>query len=194
VNSFELYFTLGRQHIADWQGYDHILFILVLCLRYVFADWKKVFFLVTAFTIGHSITLALSVLNVINFKQNWIEFLIPITIVITALSNVWVKKFVYKSNWSNIYFFALSFGLIHGLGFSNYLKNLLGKTSNVVWELFAFNIGLEVGQLIIVLGAMVLSFICLNILKLNRREYILFTSGGVFLVALIMAIERWPFK
>lgn len=194
MNSFELYFTLGRQHIADWQGYDHILFVFVLCLRYVFADWKKVVFLVTAFTLGHSITLALSVLNLVNFKQNWIEFLIPITILVTALSNVLLKKFVYKSNWSNIYFFALIFGLIHGLGFSNYLKSLLGKSSSIVWELFAFNVGLEVGQLFIVFLALLLSFICLNIFKLNRREFILFCSGGVFLVSLIMAIERWPFK
>ena len=193
MNSFDLYFKLGWQHIADWQGYDHILFVVVLCLRYVFADWKKVLFLVTAFTIGHSITLALSVLEVISFKQNLIEFLIPITIIITALSNLKVKKFVFKNKWNAIYFLALFFGLIHGLGFSNYLKSLLGKGSNIVWELFAFNIGLEVGQLLIVSAGLLLSFVCLNILKLNRREFILFCSGGVFLVAFIMAIERWPF-
>ncbi len=193
MNSFDLYFKLGWQHIADWQGYDHILFVVVLCLRYVFADWKKVLFLVTAFTIGHSITLALSVLEVISFKQNLIEFLIPITIIITALSNLKVKKFVFKNKWNAIYFLALFFGLIHGLGFSNYLKSLLGKGSNIIWELFAFNIGLEVGQLLIVSAGLLLSFVCLNILKLNRREFILFCSGGVFLVAFIMAIERWPF-
>jgi len=193
MNSFDLYFKLGWQHIADWQGYDHILFVVVLCLRYVFADWKKVLFLVTAFTIGHSITLALSVLEVISFKQNLIEFLIPITIIITALSNLKVKKFVFKNKWNAIYFLALFFGLIHGLGFSNYLKSLLGKGSNIVWELFAFNIGLEIGQLLIVTAGLLLSFVCLNVLKLNRREFILFCSGGVFLVAFIMAIERWPF-
>jgi hypothetical protein len=193
MNSFDLYFNLGWQHIADWQGYDHILFVMVLCLRYVFADWKKVLFLVTAFTIGHSITLALSVLQVISFKQNLIEFLIPITIIITALSNLQVKKFVFKNKWNAIYFLALFFGLIHGLGFSNYLKSLLGKGSNIVWELFAFNIGLEIGQLLIVTTGLLLSFVCLNVLKLNRREFILFCSGGVFLVAFIMAIERWPF-
>ncbi|MFY8091064.1 MAG: HupE/UreJ family protein [Chitinophagaceae bacterium] len=193
MNSFDLYFNLGWQHIADWQGYDHILFVMVLCLRYVFADWKKVLFLVTAFTIGHSITLALSVLQVISFKQNLIEFLIPITIIITALSNLQVKKFVFKNKWNAIYFLALFFGLIHGLGFSNYLKSLLGKGSNIVWELFAFNIGLEIGQLLIVTAGLLLSFVCLNVLKLNRREFILFCSGGVFLVAFIMAIERWPF-
>ena len=193
MNSFDLYFKLGWQHIADWQGYDHILFVVVLCLRYVFADWKKVLFLVTAFTIGHSITLALSVLEVISFKQNLIEFLIPITIIITALSNLKVKKFVFKNKWNAIYFLALFFGLIHGLGFSNYLKSLLGKGSNIVWELFAFNIGLEVGQLLIVSAGLLLSFVCLNIFKLNRREFVLFCSGGVFLVAFIMSIERLPF-
>ena len=132
-------------------------------------------------------------MEVISFKQNLIEFLIPITIIITALSNLKVKKFVFKNKWNAIYFLALFFGLIHGLGFSNYLKSLLGKGSNIVWELFAFNIGLEVGQLLIVSAGLLLSFVCLNIFKLNRREFVLFCSGGVFLVAFIMAIERWPF-
>ena len=193
MSTFQLYFNLGIQHIADWQGYDHLLFIMVLCLRYVIQDWRKLLFLVTAFTIGHSITLALSVLNLIAVKQSYIEFLIPLTMVLTALSNIWVKKFVFKNKWNNIYFLALFFGLIHGLGFSNYLKSLLGKSSNILVELIAFNVGLEVGQLLIVLSVLFLSVICLNILKFNRREYILFGSGGVFLVALIMAIERWAF-
>ena len=100
------------------------------------------------------------------------------------------SKFLF---YENNHFLALFFGLIHGLGFSNYLKSLLGKGSNIIWELFAFNIGLEVGQLLIVSAGLLLSFVCLNILKLNRREFILFCSGGVFLVAFIMAIERWPF-
>ena len=192
MNDFGLYFTLGRQHIADWQGIDHILFIMALCLRYQITDWQKMLVLVTAFTIGHSITLALSVLSVVHFSTKWIEFLIPITIIITAVSNIFVKKFVFKSKFPLIYFLALFFGLIHGLGFSNYLKSLLGRDSNIVVQLFAFNIGLEAGQLMIVSGILLLSFIVVNLFKVNRREYILYCSGGVFALATQMALQRWP--
>lgn len=192
MQEFWLYFDIGRKHIADLSGYDHILFVAALCFRYTFADWKKILILVTAFTIGHSITLALSALNYINVSSDWIEFLIPVTIVITALSNVWQKEVVAKTKFPLIYFLALFFGLIHGLGFSNYLKALLGKDENIIMQLLAFNLGLEIGQLLIVLAILVLAFICLQVFKMNRREYIVLFSGAVFGIALIMALERWP--
>src|SRR5215211_4882222 len=150
MQDFWLYFQLGLEHILDWQGYDHMLFIAALCLRYLLKDWRKVLILVTAFTIGHSITLALSVLSYINIPSAWIEFLIPVTIVITALSNLFQPNTEPKRKFPLIYFYALFFGLIHGLGFSNYLKSLLGRGTSVVSELLAFNLGLEAGQLIIV--------------------------------------------
>jgi len=192
MQDFWLYFELGRDHIADWKGYDHILFITALCLRYVFRDWKKVLVLVTAFTIGHSITLALSVLNYVNISVKWVEFLIPVTIFITALSNVWQKEFQFKTKFPLIYFFALFFGLIHGLGFSTYLKSLLGKETNIVGELLAFNLGLEFGQILIVAVVLAISWICITLLKFSRREYLLFLSGAIFGLALMMAIERFP--
>ncbi|HEY1018847.1 MAG TPA: HupE/UreJ family protein [Sediminibacterium sp.] len=193
MNDFGLYFELGYQHIADLRGIDHILFVMALCLRYQFQDWRKILVLVTAFTIGHSITLAMSVFNLLDYPVKWIEFLIPVTIMVTAISNVFVKKFVYKSRFPVIYFFALFFGLIHGLGFSNYLKSLLGTNSNIVPQLLAFNVGLEVGQLLIVSCVLLISFIFVTILKCNRREYILYLTGGIFAVAVQMAIERLPF-
>ena len=192
MQDFWLYFQLGRDHIADWRGYDHILFVTALCLRYLLKDWKKVLVLVTAFTIGHSITLALSVLNYVSISVKWVEFLIPITIVLTALSNVWQRDFQFKTRFPLIYFFALFFGLIHGLGFSNYLKSLLGHETNIVAELFAFNIGLEFGQILIVMCVLVISWICISLLKFSRREYLLFLSGGIFGLALLMAIQRFP--
>ncbi len=192
MQDFWLYFELGRDHIADWKGYDHILFITALCLRYVLKDWKKVLVLVTAFTIGHSITLALSVLNYVNISVKWVEFLIPVTIFITALSNVWQKEFQFKTKFPLIYFFALFFGLIHGLGFSTYLKSLLGKETNIVGELLAFNLGLEFGQILIVAVVLAISWICITLLKFSRREYLLFLSGAIFGLALMMAIERFP--
>jgi len=192
MNDFGLYFSLGRNHIADWQGIDHILFIAALCIRYQLANWRKILVLVTAFTIGHSITLALSVLNLVHYSSKWIEFLIPVTILITAFSNVFVKKFTFKTKFPFIYFMALFFGLIHGLGFSNYLKSLLGKDNNILLQLFSFNIGLEVGQLLIVSGILILSLIIVGLMKLNRREYVLYCSGGIFALAIQMIMQRWP--
>lgn len=192
MQDFWLYFGLGKDHIADLQGYDHILFVAALCLRYLFHDWKKVLILITAFTIGHSITLALSVLNVVNISTVWIEFLIPVTIVFTALSNVWEKKFEFKTKFPLIYFLALFFGLIHGLGFSNYLKSLLGKSSSIAGELLAFNLGLEAGQLLIVAAIMLISWIVVQAMRMQRREWLLFASGGIFCLSLLMAIERFP--
>ena len=192
MNDFNLYFEIGFRHIADLKGYDQILFVMALCLRYEFTDWRKLLILVTAFTIGHSITLALSVFNLVSYSVKWIEFLIPVTIVLTTISNVFVKKFVFKSKFPLIYFLALFFGLVHGLGFSNYLKSLLGTDHSVVWQLLAFNIGLEAGQLIIVLCVLLISLVFTRILRCSRREYILYFSGGIFAVALQMAIERIP--
>ena len=190
MNDFGLYFEIGYKHIADLKGMDHILFVMALCLRYQFADWRKILILITAFTIGHSITLALSIGGLVQYSVKWIEFLIPVTILITAISNLFVKKFVFKSRFPLIYFLALFFGLVHGLGFSSYLKSLLGTDQNVVGPLLAFNVGLEAGQLLIVTGVLLISFIFVTILKCNRREYLLYVTGGIFALALQMVIER----
>ena len=192
MNDFWLYFQIGFHHIADIRGIDHILFIVALCIRYQFSDWRKLLVLVTAFTIGHSITLALSVFDIIEYSMRWIEFLIPVTIVITAFSNIFVKKFVFKAKFPFIYFLALFFGLIHGMGFSNYLKSLLGKGESVIGQLLAFNVGLEAGQILIVLIILLITLIFVNLFKVNRREYLLFFSAIAFALALQMAFERLP--
>ncbi len=192
MNDFWLYFQIGFHHIADIRGIDHILFIVALCIRYQFSDWRKLLVLVTAFTIGHSITLALSVFDIIDYPMRWIEFLIPVTIVITAISNIFVKKFVFKAKFPVIYFLALFFGLIHGMGFSNYLKSLLGKGESVIGQLLAFNLGLEAGQILIVLIILLITLIFVNLFKVNRREYLLFISAIAFALALQMAFERLP--
>ena len=193
MNDFKLYLEIGFQHIANLRGIDHILFVLALTIRFQFDDWRKVLILVTAFTIGHSITLALSVFNLVNYSAKWIEFLIPITILITAFSNLFIKKFVFKTKFPLIYFLALFFGLVHGLGFSNYLKSLLGKDQSIIMQLLAFNIGLEQGQLMIVFFILLISFIFVTIIKINRREFLLFISAAIFALALNMALERIPF-
>jgi len=192
MQEFSLFFELGWQHILDWKGYDHILFIAALCGVYMLRDWKKILILVTAFTIGHSLSLALSVFHYILIPSKIIEFLIPITIMVTALINILNKK-APKAKFDPIYFLALTFGLIHGLGFSNYLKSLLGKSNNIVAELLSFNVGLEFGQIIIVFSVLIISFFTINLLKVQKREWNLFLSSAIFGIALIMTIERFPF-
>ncbi len=192
MEEFWLYFGLGKDHIADLNGYDHILFVAALCLGYLPRDWKKILILVTAFTIGHSITLALSALNLVNVSIEWVEFLIPVTIVLTALFNTRSLKGFEERNMKVVYGLTTFFGLIHGLGFSNYLKSLLGKDSSIISQLLAFNLGLEAGQIIIVAIILLLSVICVRGLGIERRNFILFASGAVFGISLIMAIERFP--
>ncbi len=191
MHEFLMYTQIGFNHIANLSGIDHILFVAALCIRYQLSDWKKWLLLVTAFTIGHSITLVLSVFNFIEFSTNWIEFLIPVTILITSISNMFVKKFSFNARFPIIYFFALFFGLIHGLGFSFYLKSLLGMQQNVVPALLAFNLGLEIGQILIVMAILVISFIFVTLLKAPRRDFILIATGGIFALSFQMAIERY---
>jgi hypothetical protein len=191
MHEFWMYTQIGFNHIANLSGMDHILFVAALCIRYQFSDWKKWLILITSFTIGHSITLVLSVFNYLDFSTNWIEFLIPVTILITSISNMFVKKFSFKTRFPVIYFFALFFGLIHGLGFSFYLKSLLGLQQNIAPALLAFNLGLEIGQILIVMAILVISFIFVTLLKAPRRDFILIVSGGILALSLQMAIERY---
>lgn len=191
MNDFGLFFTTGIEHIADWKGIDHILFITALCLRYVWKDWKKILILVTAFTIGHSLTLALSVFNILNIPTVWTEFLIAVTILITALLDLREEK---KSNkkYPLIYYFALIFGFIHGMGFSTLLKSMLGRDHQIIGQLFAFNLGLEVGQLLIVACLLTLLTLLAK-MGINRLHSRIFISGAIAALALEMCIDRWPF-
>jgi hypothetical protein len=191
MHEFWMYTQIGFDHIANLSGMDHILFVAALCIRYQLSDWKKWLILVTAFTIGHSVTLVLSVFNYLDFSTNWIEFLIPVTILITSISNMFVKKFSFNTKFPVIYFFALFFGLVHGLGFSFYLKSLLGMQQNIAPALLAFNLGLEIGQILIVMAILVISFIFVTLLKAPRRDFILIVSGGILTLSLQMAIERY---
>ena len=191
MGDFGFYFGLGWEHIISPDALDHQLFIAALCAIYVLRDWRQVLILVTAFTIGHSITLALSVLDVVRFPGNWVEFLIPVTIVLTAFFNVFQKKFTPRSVRIN-YFLALFFGLIHGMGFANSIRFMLAQDQQLGWSLFGFNVGLEAGQIVVVLILLLLTQLVTGLLQANRREWVLFLSGGVFLMSLKMALERIP--
>ena len=194
MTTFEAYLRLGFSHITDLNGYDHILFIVGLCAIYELRDWKKVLILVTAFTVGHSITLALATLKIVNFRSNVIEFLIPITILLTALGNFFYKSKVSRLNIKEKpdrlrYVMALLFGLIHGLGFSNYLRSLLGKEESILQPLFAFNIGLELGQLVIVLVLLTIASICSVFFKVAKRDWNLVVSSMVIGIAITLIIK-----
>jgi hypothetical protein len=189
MNNFYIYFQIGFKHISNVGAMDHILFMMALALRYQFADWKKLLVLITAFTIGHTITLGLCVLDIIYFSKHWIEFLIPATIAVTAFSNLFVKKFNFNQPFPLIYWFALFFGLIHGLGFSSDLKSIIGN-DGILIKLFAANIGVEAAQICFVILILIIGFICTNLIKLNRREYLLFVSGAIFGAAVYMASIR----
>ena len=185
------YFDLGWHHIMDWNALDHLLFILALSAIYLLGNWKQVLVLVTAFTIGHSLTLALSVYDVIRVNSRWVEFLIPCTIVATTLFNFLQKDFKPGSLRLN-YFLALFFGLIHGLGFANAIRFMMAKDQSMGWSLFGFNVGLEAGQILVVTGILLMSYLVVDKIKLNRKWWVWALSGIAFCIALKMAWERFP--
>lgn len=200
-SEFQTYMELGFEHIADLAGYDHILFIVALCAIYRISEWRKVGILVTAFTLGHSLTLALAALDVIRVSAAWVEFLIPVTIFLTALYNTVIHKLgnekegIFSKKLNLNYLFALLFGLIHGMGFSNFFRSMLmpGEEGGLVRQLFAFNIGVELGQLTIVAVILLLAFVGMKLLRIPQRDWNLFISGMAAGPALIMAVERIPF-
>ncbi|MBS1948560.1 MAG: HupE/UreJ family protein [Bacteroidetes bacterium] len=193
MQDFSLYFQLGTQHILTWEALDHILFVSALCLRYLVKDWKKVVVLVTAFTIGHSATLALSALGLVHFSTKWIEFLIPITIVATALNNLLQKlqTVEHPSKLPLIYFFALFFGLIHGLAYASTFLSLEGK-EGLVEHLLAFNLGIEAAQLLVVAVVLAISFIFVQMISVKRFWWVRIASVLILISSLKMAFDRFP--
>ncbi len=192
MNEFALYFALGRDHILDYaNGYDHILFVVALSAVYLIRDWRRILILVTAFTIGHSITLALATLQLIAVPTNLIEFLIPLTIFITATSNLFRKdSHDGEKPVQTNYFFALFFGLIHGMGFSNYLRAILGKSQHITAPLLAFNLGLEFGQLVVVALFLVLSAVLVDWAGVNRRDWKMVLSSAIGGISLVLMKDR----
>ena len=192
MQDFAFYFKLGWQHIISLDALDHILFVLALSAIYLLRNWKQVLVLVTAFTIGHSLTLALSVYNIVKVNDSLVEFLIPCTIIATAVFNFFQKDFTPRSLRLN-YFLALFFGLIHGLGFANTIRFMLAKDQSIGWSLFAFNVGLEAGQVLIVSCILLLSFLIVDKLNVKRKWWVWGLSAIAFCIALKMVIDRWHF-
>lgn len=187
MEEFWTYLTLGFTHISNIKGYDHILFIITLCCIYSIQDWKKILVLVTAFTIGHSITLLLSALKIIVFSSYIIEILIPVTILITSLSNLIYTPT--KQQQLFHYVIALFFGCIHGMGFSNFFS-AISMSDNILLELASFNIGLEIGQILIVI-LFFTSYTVISYWKtIKQYDWKIFFSGAGAALAIILLIER----
>lgn len=192
MQDFLFYLQLGWEHIISLDALDHQLFILALVAIFSLKDFKKVLILVTAFTIGHSFTLVMSALDVFRFPSNWVEFLIPCTIVFTALDNLIFSKNEKKLIIFN-YFLALLFGLVHGMGFANSVRMMLAQEQSITIPLFGFNVGLEIGQIAVVIIVLSIFYLLSTFLKLQKKHWILLVSAPILVVSLKMAIERIPF-
>lgn len=181
MSEFLIYLEIGLHHVLDIRGYDHILFLTALTVPYAFKDWKRVVLLVSIFTIGHTLALLLSVFDIIMIKESLVEYLIPITILITALYNLFTAaKPAKKGSVNVIGFITLFFGIIHGLGFSNYFKSILsGTPSEKVAPLLEFALGIEIAQIIVVLVVLLLWFVLHHFGRLSKRDFTLVMSAFV---------------
>ncbi len=189
MSQFWLYFQLGLEHVLDWNAYDHILFLIVLVAAYSFTHWLRVLWLVTIFTLGHTIALFLSVYEIISVSSRWVELLIAITIFVTAVYNIFTaKKKESQKKIGLLYFATAFFGIIHGLGFSTYFKMISSGTSIKFLPLLEFALGIETAQVIVVLVVLILAFILQNFFRVNRRDWILILSSIV--IGIILPILR----
>ncbi|MEM7280464.1 MAG: HupE/UreJ family protein [Pseudomonadota bacterium] len=191
MDQIPFYMQIGFRHISDLAGFDHILFLVALCAVYKIEQWKNLVILVTAFTIGHSITLALAAFGTLTIPSNLIEFLIPTTILLTALHNVISRESTDRaSGMGPVYLMALFFGFIHGMGFSNYFRALLMGESSIVVPLLGFNLGIELGQLLVVAVIVGIAYLFLNVIGVKHRDWNVFVSGAAAGVSLMLMAEN----
>ncbi|CAI8332289.1 MAG: Uncharacterised protein [Flavobacterium sp. SCGC AAA160-P02] len=190
MDEFILYSTLGFKHVLDLTAYDHLLFLIVLVVIFNFYQWKKVLWLITFFTIGHSISLGLAAYGVVNIRLDIVEFLIPITILITGIFNLINSNKSPEGKDKITLFFALFFGLIHGLGFSNYFRSMIGKEEDKFFPLVEFALGIEAAQIIIVFCILTIGMLLQSLLKVSRKDWILVTSAIVIWEVIPMIYNR----
>lgn len=192
MTDFWLYFNLGLHHVLDWKAYDHVLFLIVLCAAYNFSSWKKILILVTMFTIGHTISLLLASYNVVSVSGKVIEFLIPITILATAIFNLFTAGKTNRVEKMTVFYtFTLFFGLIHGLGFASFYNQL--QSDRELLPLLEFALGIETAQIIVVIIFLIISFIFQTIFRFNKRDWILVVSSIVIGMVIPMVIDNWIF-
>ena len=192
MSEFWVYFQIGLHHVLDIQAYDHVLFMMALVLPFTFKDWKRLLFSVTLFTAGHTSALLLSVYEILVIKASIVELLIPITILSTAVFNLFtIGKTNRKENLNLIFLITLFFGIIHGLGFSNYFKTLLGGSSNSkLIPLLEFALGIEGAQITVVLAMLIVAYSVQSLFKFSRRDWILVGSAFIIGVVVPMILEN----
>jgi len=191
MSDFQLYFTLGFKHVLSLDGYDHILFLAMLALPYSFKEWRQVLLLATLFTIGHTMSLVLGVYGLITVNSGPVEFLISLTIFVTALFNIFKPKTGTSGSINAIALLTLFFGILHGLGFSHGFTMLVaGNRENTFLSLMEFTLGIETAQLIAVLGVVLLSLIATQVFKVHRRDWLLVISAFVAGISLPLIIEN----
>jgi len=188
MSDFWIFFKVGLNHVLDIHGYDHLLFLIALTVPYLAKDWKKILILVSFFTLGHSLSLLLSAFNVVSVKTIFVELLIPITILIAALFNIIMAgKSAKNGNMTFVAGVTVFFGIIHGLGFSNYFNSILpGKPVDKLAPLCEFALGIESAQIIVVLSVLILAFISQTLFRFNKRDFILIMSS--FVIGVIVPI------
>ena len=184
----------GMDHVLSLSAYAHILFLIVLAVPYLFKDWKRIFFLTIIFILGHSVTLALATYHVISVNSNWIAFLIPLTILVIALYNVFTagKKSLNEKR-SMLFFATLFFGLIHGLGFVNTFETTISNSDNKVIALLENALGIEIGQLIVVFIILFIGFLCQTLFRFSKRDWVIVISSIVIGMILPMLIHNKMF-
>jgi len=192
MNDFLFFFKLGWSHIISIEALDHLYFIGVLAIIYSFSKWKQVLVLVTAFTIGHGLTLILSLLNLIRFKTEYVEFAIPCTIIFSAGMNMMAHKEISRSI-SIQYILALLFGLVHGMGYANAIRFMLFSEKGLGMALFGFNLGLESGQIFVVLLILFFVLVTQRYKICTHRKLVMLFSALILVLSLKMAVERFPF-
>ena len=193
MSDFLIYVLIGLKHVLDINSYDHVLFLIALTVPHTFKDWKRILFLITVFTVGHTLALLLSVFQILTIRESLVELLIPITILVTATCNFFsVGKSKKSDSFNNsVVFITLFFGVIHGLGFSNYFKTLLpGNPSDKVIPLLEFALGIEFAQLAVVLLILILSYCTQTFFRISRRDFVIVTSAFIIGVALPMILQN----
>ncbi|KAA1247504.1 HupE/UreJ family protein [Aquimarina sp. RZ0] len=194
MSEFWLYIKLGLTHVLDWKAYDHILFLIILTVAYTFDSWKRILVLVTLFTLGHTTSLFLATYGVVSVNSRLIEFLIPLTILVGAVFNVFTAgKGANKNKIGVLYAATIFFGLIHGLGFSGFFKAVSSNVDSKILPLIEFAVGIEIAQIIVVLVVLILSFIIQTIFRFNKRDWILVISSIVIgmVIPMIIANRIW---
>ncbi|MBF01898.1 MAG: HupE / UreJ protein [Flavobacterium sp.] len=195
MSEFWLYFKIGLNHVLDIHAYDHVLFLIALMVPYAFKDWKRVLILVSLFTLGHTLALLLSVFGIVSVKSSLVEFLIPITILVTAVFHLFTAgKSSKNESITFVAIVTLFFGIIHGLGFSNYFKTILpGNASDKLLPLLEFALGIEAAQVIVVFLVLILAYIVQTFFRFSKRDWALVMSAFIIGVVTPMIIhsEIW---